>query len=549
MKKIITLLLAAAMLVAVLAGCNNGGGSGSSSSPGASGPWADFDRYGPMTPYPERIKITVGRADLANTGLPSGDTLENNLWKTYIEDELNIDIEFDFLADPAQYNTRINLAIASNSLPDFMFVRSLMQVVQLAESGMVADMTFAKDMWTPRIRNYYESYGDRAYSTGTYGGKLMAIPNTLPGFQDSLLWVRSDWMEEYGLKDPVSLEDVLNIATTFVSNDAGGNGNIGFSLIRDVGGVYNTVANMDPIFNMHGAFPRQWVKRDGQAIYGSVMPETKTALGVLADMYAKGLIDKEFALRPDMSEPIANGQSGLLFAPSWIPLTPLNLSRANDPEADWTAYMAPLDSNGKMRSYYQNSNTEWVVVRAGYEYPEAAIKLLNKMNDCHFFDDAKFVELGLYKDMGVNWTVFPTPLQYAFADNAVRAITNIHRYMETGEVDPAFNNMIPAAGQIQNYMDGSDELQDWITYTWRIRAQRYIYEPDSLAKFALENNFYPGTTDTMETKWANLTKLEDEMFLQIIMGEKPLSYFDEFVTQWKAQGGDEITAEVHAMMP
>ena len=33
--------------------------------------------------------------------------------------------------------------------------------------------------------------------------------------------------------------------------------------------------------------------------------------------------------------------------------------------------------------------------------------------------------------------------------------------------------------------------------------------------------------------------------LGIIIGEKPLSEFDEFVDQWKSQGGDQMTQEVN----
>lgn len=55
-----------------------------------------------------------------------------------------------------------------------------------------------------------------------------------------------------------------------------------------------------------------------------------------------------------------------------------------------------------------------------------------------------------------------------------------------------------------------------------------------------------GQTATMEKKWANLKKKEDEIFLKIIIGEAPLSAFDTFVEEWKAEGGDEITAEVQA---
>ena len=55
-------------------------------------------------------------------------------------------------------------------------------------------------------------------------------------------------------------------------------------------------------------------------------------------------------------------------------------------------------------------------------------------------------------------------------------------------------------------------------------------------------------SDTMDKKWATLEKLEDETFLQIILGEKPIDEFDNFVEQWKSLGGDEITAELQEML-
>ena len=51
-------------------------------------------------------------------------------------------------------------------------------------------------------------------------------------------------------------------------------------------------------------------------------------------------------------------------------------------------------------------------------------------------------------------------------------------------------------------------------------------------------------TPTMEKKWSNLKKKEDEVFLKIIIGEASLDEFDTFVEEWKVEGGDEITTEV-----
>ncbi len=53
------------------------------------------------------------------------------------------------------------------------------------------------------------------------------------------------------------------------------------------------------------------------------------------------------------------------------------------------------------------------------------------------------------------------------------------------------------------------------------------------------------TTPAMISRQSELNKLRDNTFLAIIMGESPVDYFDTFVEQWKAQGGDEISAEVN----
>ena len=44
---------------------------------------------------------------------------------------------------------------------------------------------------------------------------------------------------------------------------------------------------------------------------------------------------------------------------------------------------------------------------------------------------------------------------------------------------------------------------------------------------------------------AELDKLRNNTFLSMVMGETPVSDFDKFVEQWKAQGGDEIAKEVN----
>ena len=57
-------------------------------------------------------------------------------------------------------------------------------------------------------------------------------------------------------------------------------------------------------------------------------------------------------------------------------------------------------------------------------------------------------------------------------------------------------------------------------------------------------NAYSGQTETMQAKWANLKKMEEETFAKIIMGKADISEFDTFVENWKNQGGDQILKEI-----
>jgi putative aldouronate transport system substrate-binding protein len=57
---------------------------------------------------------------------------------------------------------------------------------------------------------------------------------------------------------------------------------------------------------------------------------------------------------------------------------------------------------------------------------------------------------------------------------------------------------------------------------------------------------FVGATESDAEYGAMLMDLRNTAFMQIITGAQPLSYFDEFVTQWRRLGGDIITAEVNA---
>ncbi|PYE47858.1 hypothetical protein DFQ00_111157 [Paenibacillus barcinonensis] len=60
-----------------------------------------------------------------------------------------------------------------------------------------------------------------------------------------------------------------------------------------------------------------------------------------------------------------------------------------------------------------------------------------------------------------------------------------------------------------------------------------------------QNVFTGAATPTMVSKGNLLRRSELETFNKIIYGKLPIDAFDQFVTNWKANGGDQITQEVN----
>ena len=61
----------------------------------------------------------------------------------------------------------------------------------------------------------------------------------------------------------------------------------------------------------------------------------------------------------------------------------------------------------------------------------------------------------------------------------------------------------------------------------------------------LTSLFNAAPTDTMKKKWEQLQTMEKQVYTNIIYGKEDPSAFDQFVEDWKAQGGDDITKEVN----
>ena len=364
-------------------------------------------------------------------------------------------------------------------------------------------------------------------------------------------------MDEDGDKK-ITLDELETIAKTFLEQDPGESGNpVGLAFVPyltadDYG---NSGYAMNGIGSALSAFPKVWLRDEsGQVYYGSTSPEMKEALGLLNRWFEEGILDPQFGTRTwdDITALLTNGQLGIAFGPWHIPDWLLNNVRGMNPEAEFAAY-AISDDAGKVHVTHSNSTSGYMVVRKGYSNPEALIKMANlyfdeMVNNRNLAEEEP--EVSKYIEDGVDGTARPISLEINAYTSLLDNYSDIKRCVageiSLEEVRTAESRSI--VGSVEKYLENPEgaEIADWSKYTSRMEGIELIERLTQEDGFAWETPAFWGVTETMATNNASLGALEEETFVGIVTGSKPLEEFDQFVASWRQLGGDQITAEVQA---
>ena len=513
----------------------------------------------PLGKYEDPVTVEIVQSINPTLTIPEGDSATDNYYTRYIKDNMNIDISVKWSASSSDYNEKMNLAIAANDIPDILVVNE-QQFRKLAQSDMLEDLTDYYDTYAcDIIKQNIDSTEGKALENATYDGKLLGLPNVAveaDGYV--LMWIRQDWLDELGLEAPTTIEELETVAKAFVDNKMGGENTIGIVGPTINGAVYNTflstnnLNNLDGIFQAYQAYPGYWVQdEEGNAVYGSTTEQTKEALAELNKMYEDGILDQELGVRKDADEAWKSGKVGILFSPWWHGYN-VKDGIANDPNMEWKAYAAPLAADGQWYAKMIGVGGSYCVVRKGYEHPEAAFLLNNYLR----------VNEGTFQsETDLDLSYYPGRVVIAPLDENTYSVQALNAEMkgeEVPEFDPLNYKLLQAdLAALPDCLEAPYDdmsIEKWNTDNTNFgRLYSLLMGSSAVEKASTEgivNKVYSITytqTETMERKWTNLKKKEDETFLKIIIGEEPIEAFDTFVEEWNAEGGAEITEEVQAL--
>lgn len=579
-KRMLAVLLAFAMIGSVGCGSRSTGVSGSGvKEPDTAGAetWkpVSSDRYEAdaqpgetddraFARFENPVDVHIGMAVSAtDTSLKeNGDTVEDNVYIRYLRDKFNINVIVDwYTAEGENYNQKVSTLIASNSLPDALVTSERNYMLMAAKDGQLADLGEVFNQYASRqVLDIVNAAGDIAIDKASWQGTFYSLPGLdVAASGTCVYFIRKDWLDELGLDVPKTPSELETAAKAFMEA-----GKCTYAIEGPANGTrtYCTflasspgVCMLDAVYQANNAFPGYFIKGDdGKVYYGSTTPEFKQALELLQRWYAEGILNPEIGVQTNAMENINAGKVGIYMC-SWWGLGYGNLSSfKNDPTANWQAYPLYTEEN-EWNIHVGNLGNGYTLVNKNAS--DDVKKAVIIMNNIHVRDEAMLVN-----DTSVSVGYFPLRNNMAATDESeythnvllsvARGETTIDDYEFEGTAYKHLKDDINALSSVFNNMDWAKE--DYATiYDMNVDdnnfARMYSLMITDRPAAALEpdhkiQSVSYSVTPAAEKYWSNLIAMEDAFVLQVITGKKDISEFDQFVEDWKKQGGDEILQEM-----
>lgn len=437
MKKIITLLLAAAMITS-LAAC--GGGETENDGPKDLS-WLNTDGTLPIVAEGTEKTLEMAIVMHSDAGTP-----DSQWFYQFIVNEMNINLEITKISSGAE---QITLMFADGDLPDIIIgagldAGALMRYGE--DEKLLADLSpYITPEGTPNLYKLYSEnpqYKEAVADSEGHIWSLGYINNTADRGQISRAFINYNWLEEYGLSTPATLDEFVNMLRTFKRRGDD---------IVPMGGSWNAENPLLILLNAFGYItenPRgtDISLRNGEIVlpvadreaYGEYLRTLKT-------LYNEGLIHKNFFTlgASDVKTILAEGRCGYV---SNAPFT-----QTSDFTAWWGAQ--PLTSD-------YNTTAQWPQGR------EAALTC----GDFVVSADSKNIELAM---AFADWFFDPTGLNYNLSTNGPAATQEEYIYNDkvTGfEIDPnTFTVIFPDYLRNENKYSSKNDYAGKEIYLWGYR--------------------------------------------------------------------------------
>ncbi len=513
----------------------------------------------PFGKYEDEITLAVARSSSYMTFDTKQDgygSLEDNVWSRAYKEELGINLDYIWTAPESEYNTKWNVSITAEDIPDVAIVSESIYN-QLLEGGYVQDMT-----------EVYEQYASDAYKAAAEGdggvclgavtreGRMMGLPH--PGAtpdEMEYLYIRKDWLEELNLPVPTTMEELVNTAKAFMEAKLGGENTVGMAFYGELG--FPGMGDLRGVFNAYNAFIGGWLEdENGDLIFGSIQPQVKEALQVLQDMYKDGVMAADFANAnwDTLTAMLTSGQCGIVYGNWWLG----NADKLYNPETmelgDWIVIEGVTPDGSPCMGYSNATPGQYLFVKNGIQHPEAVVKMINLQ--FKLLEEAPGT-YKMYRYQAEDGTESQIESLYFCIAPFMRAPWEkevsariIRDALETGD-DSQVANL--GADYQKYYGDVKSIVKEGNTDV-NLGGIYIMYGPDGVFelvdKMWDEDRIYLDKCTSVCSEFVsqnigNMNAVLYGEYLKIIMGED-IDNFDKAVETWMKTGGERVIEDVNA---
>lgn len=451
----------------------------------------------------------------------------------FLKNELGVGVTQPYISwnGGADYLNALNTRFASGNIPN-VFQPWNGNEAQLAKEGAIVNLRDLLPKYAPKMWNLVPQSVWKVVEAADPNGKggIYWIPRVSNYWKEGAL-IRQDWLDKLGLNMPKTTAELVKVLTAFKNDDPNGNG------IKDeipTSGRQGATW-MNPLFEPFGVAMvegnPQWDIYDGKLTYAGVTRNARDALSFIAQLYKQGLLDQEFALnsKSQWEGKINASKVGLYF--HWAQTTSLRhlipIYQASGVKADFNLMppVAAPDYQGKEFITATHIDLPEFVVSAKQDRAHllASLKFLNESADTSKWDalywgiqsmDYKTLD-GQKQFLPENFSTQQNPYSPAKFWGTLDFTIQLLKESETADTKWAVEQDIRDVKAIQNYTHfiAGDGMP----------ADVYRDYPD------IKN-------DTLWKEYAT----------KIILGQYPISKFDEFVQKWNESGGAEVTKRARA---
>jgi putative aldouronate transport system substrate-binding protein len=363
-------------------------------------------------------------------------------------------------------------------------------------------------------KNLMKEIPDFAWKYVTYNGRKMSVPDM--GFKSKrILFVRRDWMDNLGIKNPQNYDDFEQMLRKMKTTDPDGTGlKQRYPLAAESAQGYFDLCFLSAFVPTGNSW---YLDKDGKFVPWFFHPAFKDYMATFSRWYKDQLIHPDIMIlkREELKSVVVQGMVGVF--PEWYSLSSQDEVMAANPKAKMDYFWWPKGPSGTSGSMSETAfNTQMVVhAKATKTVVERFFQIMDWMQT------PEGTDFQWYGIEGKHWVKKDGVISTAPGIDPARPAYKGQLYINAGAAWKYFSESSLIRPPLMSITRQASLRGDYPT----IDAQDYMYPLDW-------NN--TKSVDLM----GDLNKMYGQMYAEVLTGKQPVSYIDDFIKEWRKKGGD-----------